>query len=149
MPWEDERYDMYCDTFDEVESNEKAEREAGYKRESRVRYKSGKNAASASSGRPARGRRGEGKGGGVGGKDEGLKTTRVPKAGTQRMEAKLETKSHRRQSRRSKNMETMALGQEDDVWDDAAEYGAVEEDLEGWMVLEDEVEKPATLGEDK
>ena len=41
MPWEEERYDMYCDVFDEVSQLEKAEREAGYKRETRVRYKDG------------------------------------------------------------------------------------------------------------
>ena len=39
MPWEEERYDMYCDVFDEVEAGEKAEKAAGYKRETRVRYK--------------------------------------------------------------------------------------------------------------
>ena len=41
MPWEEERYDMYCDVFDEVEAAEKATKAAGYKRETRVRYKDG------------------------------------------------------------------------------------------------------------
>jgi len=41
MPWEEERYDMYCDLYEEVEAMEKREREAGYKRETRVRYKDG------------------------------------------------------------------------------------------------------------
>jgi putative ribosome biogenesis GTPase RsgA len=41
MPWEEDRYDMYCDVLDEVESAEKKERAAGYKRETRVRYKDG------------------------------------------------------------------------------------------------------------
>eukprot|EP00740_Mantoniella_antarctica_P013794 CAMPEP_0181380686 /NCGR_PEP_ID=MMETSP1106-20121128/19687_1 /TAXON_ID=81844 /ORGANISM="Mantoniella antarctica, Strain SL-175" /LENGTH=762 /DNA_ID=CAMNT_0023499753 /DNA_START=288 /DNA_END=2574 /DNA_ORIENTATION=+ len=121
MPWEEERYDMYCDTFDEVTAMERAERQAGYKRESRVRYKSGKNGVAAAAataaaitapvdgsvagkGGAVRMRRGEGKGGGEG--DDGMRVTRVPKAGVQRMEAKLDTKSHRRQSRRSRNMET-------------------------------------------
>ena len=33
MPWEEDRYEFYADLFDEVEAAEKAEREAGYKRE--------------------------------------------------------------------------------------------------------------------
>jgi hypothetical protein len=102
--------------------------EAGYKRESRVRYKSGKNAAAAAAAAASsatasnRGRRGEGKGGGEKG-DDGLRVTRVPKVGVQRMEAKLETKSHRRQSRRSRNMETADLGKEESlVYDEDEEW---------------------------
>ena len=41
MPWEEFRYDAYCDVFDEVEAAEKATKAAGYKRETRVRYKDG------------------------------------------------------------------------------------------------------------
>ena len=173
MPWEEERYDQYADLYDEVEAMERAEREAGYKRESRVRYKSGKNAAAAAANAAgggasattgARGRgRGEGKGGVAGARgarargerkkrsgggkrggkdaaeedpaDGGLLrgVTRAPPKvhGVQRMEAKLETKSHRRQSRRSRNMETDAMGMEEDMMDmDVGVFSYYEEDDE-------------------
>ena len=51
MPWEEERYDMYCDVFDEVEAAQKVEKAAGYKRETRVRYKDAAASGSRSSDR--------------------------------------------------------------------------------------------------
>ena len=121
MPWEEERYDMYCDVFDEVEAAEKATKAAGYKRETRVRYKDGSvtkekkhstkkhsdevndeeartktnaNARDARAEKDARSNRGDAN-----------RRRRV----NRRMEPKLETKSARRQSRRAFNMETAEM----------------------------------------
>ena len=119
MPWEEFRYDAYCDVFDEVEAAEKATKAAGYKRETRVRYKDGSvtkekkhstkkhsdevndeeartktNARDARAEKDARSNRGDAN-----------RRRRV----NRRMEPKLETKSARRQSRRAFNMETAEM----------------------------------------
>ena len=146
MPWEEDRYDMYCDIFDEVEAMERAEREAGYKRESRVRYKSGKGGggggggagagaaagagAGAGGGAPRRGRRGGGRDARRGDDDDaGTRTSRGPKgSANRRMEPKLDTKSNRRQSRRSFNMETADMEAAEGTWFDEDDEWADEDD---------------------
>ena len=112
MPWEEDRYDFYADMFDEVEQIERVERERGKRvSEQRTKYKSGKGG-----GRENGGGGGRGRGGGRGAR-------RAEAPGTNaRMEAKLDTKSHRRQSRRSKKMETEAIERRDlSEWDDDEE----------------------------
>ena len=112
MPWEEDRYDFYADMFDEVEQIERVERERGKRvSEQRTKYKSGKG-----------GGRGNGGGGGRG-RGDGRGARRAEAPGTNaRMEAKLDTKSHRRQSRRSKKMETEAIERRDlSEWDDDEE----------------------------
>lgn len=115
MPWEEDRYDFYADMFDEVEQIERVERERGKRvSEQRTKYKSGKG-----------GGQGNGGGGGGGGRGRGggRGARRAEAPGTNaRMEAKLDTKSHRRQSRRSKKMETEAIERRDlSEWDDDEE----------------------------
>jgi len=115
MPWEEERYDMYCDVFDEVEAAEKATKAAGYKRETRVRYKDGSVTKKHSTKKKKRSdeRRDE---------SREKKEARTEKDAeknrgdanrrrrvNRRMEPKLETKSARRQSRRAFNMETAEM----------------------------------------
>ena len=110
MPWEEDRYDFYADMFDEVEQIERVERERGKRiSEQRTKYKSGKG-----------GGQGNGGGGGGRGRGGGRGARRAEAPGTNaRMEAKLDTKSHRRQSRRSKKMETEAIERRDlSEWDD-------------------------------
>ena len=112
MPWEEDRYDFYADMFDEVEQIERVERERGKRvSEQRTKYKSGKG-----------GGRGNGGGGGRGrGGGRGARRAEAPGTNA-RMEAKLDTKSHRRQSRRSKKMETEAIERRDlSEWDDDEE----------------------------
>jgi hypothetical protein len=125
------------DLFDECEAIEKQERERGYARESTVRYKSGKGGGGGGGGGGAgRGRRGgslQGVGGGRGGElakgAESLRGGQSP--GAMRMEAKLETKSHRRQSRRARNMETEARLRdemvEEEEWREAIEEAVAAE----------------------
>ena len=108
MPWEEFRHDARQDVFDEVEAAEKATKAAGYKRETRVRYKDGsvtkKHSTKKNSERDELN------------DEEARGGTRLPLAGeaaarsdaatrsarcvNRRMEPKLETKSARRQSRR-------------------------------------------------
>ena len=110
MPWEEDRYDFYADMFEEVEQIERVERERGKRiSEQRTKYKSGKG-----------GGQGNGGGGGGRGRGGGRGARRAEAPGTNaRMEAKLDTKSHRRQSRRSKKMETEAIERRDlSEWDD-------------------------------
>ena len=135
MPWEEDRYDMYCDIFDEVEAMERAEREAGYKRESRVRYKSGKGGGvgageGTGGGTPKRGRRGGGRDARRGDDDDaGTRTSRGSKGrANRRMEPKLDTKSNRRQSRRSFNMETADMEAAEGTWFDEDDEWADDDD---------------------
>jgi len=110
MPWEEDRYDFYADMFAEVEQIERVELERGKRiSEQRTKYKSGKG-----------GGQGNGGGGGGRGRGGGRGARRAEAPGTNaRMEAKLDTKSHRRQSRRSKKMETEAIERRDlSEWDD-------------------------------
>jgi len=120
MPWEEDRYDMYCDVLDEVESAEKKERAAGYKRETRVRYKDGatstrvkgERTSSERQGSPRRGKQTPGA--------DGVATKKKTDRANRRMEPKLETKSNRRQSRRAFNMETAEMeASSDALLDDA------------------------------
>jgi ribosome biogenesis GTPase len=127
-PWEEGRYDAYADLFDECEAIEKQERERGYARESTVRYKSGKGGKGGGGRGRARGAGSlQGVGGGRGGAlAKGAESSRGGKSpGAMRMEAKLETKTHRRQSRRARNMETAARTREaardEEAWREATE----------------------------
>ena len=118
MPWEEDRYDFYADMFDEVAAIEKVERERGKRvSEQRTKYKSGKG------GNQGGGGAGSSSAGGNGSK-ESKRNARRSEASRDnaRMEAKLETKTHRRQSRRSRNMETNAIEARDlSEWDDEDE----------------------------
>ena len=136
MPWEEERYDMYCDVFDEVASAEKRERAAGYKRETRVRYKDGatsvkdtktlssgtessSESSSAAKKKRSSSTRRETRRGNVASSADGVATKKKTDRANRRMEPKLETKSNRRQSRRAFNMETAEMEAEDGLLDDA------------------------------
>ena len=134
MPWEEERYDMYCDVFDEVEAAEKATKAAGYKRETRVRYKDG----SVSTKKPhsTKKQRSDDESRDDENREEAKKTEKAQteknrdgdanrrRRVNRRMEPKLETKSARRQSRRAFNMETAemeAFGDGEDSFEEEEE----------------------------
>lgn len=135
MPWEEERYDMYCDVFDEVEALEKFEKQASYKRETRVRYKDGgkekgvdevsNNGGSKNSSKNSKnGRRKSCSDDASDTLENGDNSSKPPSqtskknSSNRRMEPKLETKSNRRQSRRAFNMETAVMGEEDEGEDE-------------------------------
>ena len=152
MPWEENRYEFYADLFDEVEAAEKAEREAGYKRETRVRYKSAGGASEKKKGKRRKGS-GEEEGGCEGEGGEGSRGSRraaggglrsrldrsrgARGAGRRRMEPKLDTKSDRRQSRRAFNMETAEMGAEEEEEEEEEEEGLGEGVNPAWFEEED------------
>ena len=100
---------MYCDVFDEVEAAEKATKAAGYKRETRVRYKDGSVTKKHSTKKHSDERRDENREEARTKDDSNRGNARRRRRVNRRMEPKLETKSARRQSRRAFNMETAEM----------------------------------------